>query len=77
MNTLVFLSFATDVPCGDRYCPTAEYGQHSHTLYNVYGIDPRFYSEGMSDIDASESATDIRPYQSAPVLTVVKETANV
>lgn len=64
---IIYLSFPTDVSCGDRYCPTAEYGPHSHTLYNVYGVPERFYHEGMSEINAAEIATDIRPHEVTPV----------
>lgn len=66
----IFLSFPTEVTCGDLYCPAREYAdaeRHTHTFYNVYGIPQRAYSPGIDEITVSEIATVIRPFQLAPV----------
>lgn len=64
---LVFVSFpATNVPCSDKYCPTKEYGAHSHTFYNVYGLPERDYSHGMSEATAVKFATETHALQFAP-----------
>lgn len=64
---IVTLSFPVDQPCSDTYCPVAEYGQHSHTLYNLYAVPERFHVPGMSESDAAEIASSVRFNESAPV----------
>lgn len=64
---LIYLSFPTEVSCSDRFCPVNGYGEHTHTLYNAYGVAERAYREGMTEIDASEIASVIRPNEIAPV----------
>lgn len=73
----IYLSFPTNVECSDNYCPTSEYGQHSHTLYNVYGVPVSAHYSGMSELAAAEVATVIRPYETAPVNSTVKGFQNV
>lgn len=66
----IFLSFPTEVTCGDLYCPAREYAdaeRHTHTFYNVYEIPERSYYAGITEITVSEIFTSIRPFQLAPV----------
>lgn len=66
----IFLSFPTEVTCGDLYCPAREYAdaeRHTHTFYNVYGIPAHLYYADITEITVSEIATSIRPLEIAPV----------
>lgn len=64
----ITISFRTDTPCADRYCPASAYEQeHSHTLYNVYEIPANRYFDGMDELTVSLVATVIRPNELAPV----------
>lgn len=64
----ITISFPTDVPCADRYCPASAYEQeHAHTFYNVYEIPADVYVPGMSEITASVVADSVRPREIAPV----------